>query len=107
MYLSLGDLWLDCWPGLTLSSITEQVHNDGTLGDSLINVEEVLSWNPSILLSVLPRLSVLSYTNNNVETIITHVQGLSMSLRTVTNDGHCVIFEVLLESDISTEIQKW
>jgi hypothetical protein len=53
-YLSLGDLGLDCWPGLTLSSITEQVHDDGTLGDSLINIEEVLSWDPAILLSIFP-----------------------------------------------------
>ena len=53
-YLSLGDLGLDCGPGLALGSVTEQVHDDGTLGDSLINIEEVLSWNPAVLLSILP-----------------------------------------------------
>lgn len=53
-YLSLGDLGLDCWPGLTLSSITEEVHDDGSSGDSLVNLEESLSWDPSIFLGILP-----------------------------------------------------
>lgn len=53
-YLSFGDLGLDSRPGLGLSSITEQVHDDGTLGDGLIDIEEVLSWDPAILLGVLP-----------------------------------------------------
>jgi hypothetical protein len=53
-YLSLGDLRLDSGPGLRLGSVTEQVHDDGTLGDGLIDIEEVLSWNPAILLGVLP-----------------------------------------------------
>jgi len=53
-YLSLGDLWLDGWPGLALGSITEQVHDDGTTGDGLIDLEEGLAWYPAILLSILP-----------------------------------------------------
>jgi len=52
--LALGDLGLNCWPGLALSSITEQVHDDCTLGDGLINLEKVLAWHPTILLSILP-----------------------------------------------------
>lgn len=94
--LSLGELGLDCWPCLTLSGITEQVHDDGSLGDGLINLEEGLAWHPAVLLSVLPRLTVLSDTDDDVETLITHVQGLGVSLRTVSNDGHCVILEVFL-----------
>lgn len=52
--LSLGDLGLDRRPGLALGSITEQVHDDGTPGDGLIDIEEVLSWNPAVLLGILP-----------------------------------------------------
>jgi hypothetical protein len=54
MYLSLGDLRLDVRPGLGLGSIGEEVHDDGTTGDGLIDLEEVLALNPSILLSLLP-----------------------------------------------------
>jgi hypothetical protein len=53
-YLSLGDLGLDGRPSLALGGIREQVHDDGTLGDSLVNFEKVLAWDPAILLSVLP-----------------------------------------------------
>jgi len=53
-YLALGQLRLDGRPGLTLSSITEQVHDNGTLGDSLINIEQVCAWNPTILLCFFP-----------------------------------------------------
>ena len=95
-YLSLGDLGLDSWPSLTLSSIREQVHDDGALGDSLINIEEVLSRNPAILLSILPRLTILPHTDNNVESIVAHVQGLGMALRSVADNGHCVILEKFL-----------
>jgi len=96
VYLSLGDLGLDSRPGLTLGSIGKQVHDDGTLGDGLVDLEESLSWNPAIFLGILPRLTVLSDTDDNLQSLITHVQRLGMSLRTVTNDGHCVILEVLL-----------
>jgi hypothetical protein len=95
-YLPLGDLGLDCWPGLALSSITEQVHDDGTPGDGLVDVEKVLARDPAVLLGVLPRLTVFPHADDDVETIVTHVQGLGMALRSVPNDGHCVIFEVFL-----------
>jgi hypothetical protein len=47
-YLALGQLWLDRWPGLTLSSIAEQVHDNSAFADSLIHFEKVLSWDPAI-----------------------------------------------------------
>jgi hypothetical protein len=53
-YLALGDLGLDGGPGLALGGITEQVHDDGTSGDGLIDLEEGLAWHPAILLGVLP-----------------------------------------------------
>lgn len=47
-YLALSQLWLDCWPGLTLSSIAKQVHDDSAFANSLIHLEKVLSWDPAI-----------------------------------------------------------
>jgi hypothetical protein len=82
MYLSLGDLWLDVWPGLGLGSIGEEVHDDGTAGDSLVDIEEVLALNPSILLSLLPRLSSLADTDNHVQTLISGIKTLTVSLGT-------------------------
>jgi len=82
MYLSLGDLWLDVWPGLGLGSIGEEVHDDGTAGDSLVDIEEVLAFNPSILLSLLPRLSSLADTDNHVQTLISGIKTLTVSLGT-------------------------
>jgi len=84
-------------PCLGLSSITEQVHDDGTLGDSFVNLEQVLSLDPSILLSLLPRLSVLSYTDDDVQAVVAEVETLSVTLRTVTDECESVILEVFLE----------
>ena len=68
------------WPGLRLGSIGEEVHDDGTTGDSLINLEEVLALNPSILESLLPGLSTLANTDNDVETLIAGVKTLTVTL---------------------------
>ncbi len=79
-----------------MSSITEQVHDDGALGDRLFDPEEVLAWDPAILLCVLPRLAILSNTDDYIQTLITHVQRLGMALRPVPDDRHRVILEVFL-----------
>jgi hypothetical protein len=84
-------------PCLGLSGITEQVHDDGTLGDSLVDLEQVLSFDPSVLLGLLPRLSVLSYTNDDVHAVVAEVKALSVTLRSVTDERESVILEVFLE----------
>ena len=53
-HLVLGEEGLDGGPGLGLGSIGQQIHDDGTLLDGLINVEQVLAGHPAILLSLLP-----------------------------------------------------
>lgn len=70
------------WPGLGLGSIGEEVHDDGTAGDSLVDLEKVLALNPSILLSLLPRLSSLADTDNDVQTLISGIETLTVSLGT-------------------------
>lgn len=65
-YLALGYLGLDSGPGLALRSITEEVHDDGTLADGLVDLEEVLARHPAVLYRILPGLAVLSDTNDDV-----------------------------------------
>lgn len=84
-YLALGDLRLDRWPCLTLCGITEQVHNDCTAVDSLIDVKQVRARNPAILLSFFPRRAVLSHTNNDVQAVVTQIETLTVALRAVAN----------------------
>lgn len=95
-YLALGEQWLDAWPGLALSSITEEVHDDGTLLDSLIDVEEVLAGYPTILLSLFPACAVLPHTDNDIETVVAEVQALAVTLRAVTDEGEGIVLEVVL-----------
>lgn len=60
--LALCELGLDIWPGLGLGCVREEVHDDSSLADSLINPEKVLSWDPAVLDGFFPRITILSYT---------------------------------------------
>lgn len=53
-YLALGQLGLDGRPGLTLSSIAEEIHDDRALANGFIDLKEILAGNPAILYRVLP-----------------------------------------------------
>lgn len=70
---------LDGGPSLGLSSIGEKVHDDGTSGDGLIDLEQVLSWNPAILNGILPRLTVLSDTDNDIHAVVTEIETLAVT----------------------------
>ena len=96
-YLALNELGLDGGPSLRLGSVGEKVHDNGTAANGLVDIEQVLAGNPAILLSVLPGLSVLSDTNNDVESVVTEVKTLTVTLRTVTNEGQSIVLEVLKE----------
>lgn len=102
-YLALGDEGLDGGPGLGLGGIGKEVHDDGTLVDSLINLEEVLAGDPAVLDGVVPRLSVLADTNDNIKAIVTEVKALAVTLGAVADEGEGVILEVFLsrESQVS------
>jgi hypothetical protein len=89
-------LGFDGGPGLALSGITEEVHDDGAPGDGLIDLEEVLAGNPAVLLRILPRLTVLSYTNDDVQAVVAEVQALTVALGTVADQSECVVLKVFL-----------
>lgn len=94
--LSLGDLGLDVGPGLGLGSIGQQVHDDGTLADGLVDLEEVLARHPAILDGVLPGLALLSDSDDDVQAVVTQVKTLAVTLGTVADQGEGVVLEVFL-----------
>jgi hypothetical protein len=81
-------------PDSLLESIRKQVHDNGSLLGGFQDGEQVLSGNPSFLNSLLVGLT-LTLTNDNVDTVITEVESLSTTLRTITKDGNGVILEGL------------
>lgn len=99
--LALGDKRSNLVPGLRLSGVGEKVHDDGTLVDGLRDVEESLSGNPTVLLSLLPRLTTLSHTDNDLKAVVTGVEGLTVTLRAIADHGKSVILEVATGCRIS------
>lgn len=95
-YLALGELWLDVWPGFGLRSVGKEVHDDGSLGDGLVDVKEVLALNPTILCCLFPAGAALAHTNNDIEPVVAEVEPLSVALRAVSDEGECVVLEVVL-----------
>ena len=83
-------------PRKTLSGIAQQVHDDCALLDRLINIKEVRSRYPSILLCIFPALAVLPHANDNIKTVVAKVQALAVALRAVANEGKSVVLEVVL-----------
>ena len=94
-YLAL-EVGLDGGPCLGLSGIGEEVHDNGGLANGLVDIEQVLARNPAILHGVLPRGTVLSYTDDDVEAVVTEVETLAVTLRAVADEGEGVVLEVLL-----------
>lgn len=117
--LALGDEGGELGPGLRLGGVGKEVHDDGTSADGLLDGEEGLSRNPSVLLRLLPaaknrcgttnqslenrqmsverrnvRLSTLSDTDDDLDTLVSSVETLTVTLRTVTDHGKGVILEV-------------
>lgn len=89
------------WPRLALCGIGEKVHDDGALADCLVHLEKILAWDPAILYGLLPALTILSDTNNDIETVVTEVKTLTVTLRTVSDQGEGVILEVFLFHKVS------
>ena len=95
-YLALGEHGLDARPGLLLGGVTEQVHDDGTLLDGLVNLEKVDAGLPAILDGLLPAGAVFSDTNDDVEAVVAEVEALAVTLGAVADEGEGVVLEVLL-----------
>jgi len=95
--LALGDKRADLGPCLGLGSIGEEVHDDGTTVNGLLDAEESLSGDPTILDGLSPGLAVLADTDNDVEAVVAGVEALTMTLRTVADEGKSIVLEVVLK----------
>jgi hypothetical protein len=95
--LALGDERSNGGPGLGLGSVGEEVHDDGTSVDGLLDGEESFAGNPTILNGLPPGLAILADTDDDIETIVAGVQTLAVALRTVANEGEGIVLEVVLE----------
>lgn len=65
-HLILGQLGLDCGPCFTLRRIAKQIHDYRTLGYRLVDIEQIPAWYPAIVLSLVPRRTILSHTDNDI-----------------------------------------
>lgn len=92
--LVLGDQRLDLVPSLTLGGIAQQVHDDRSSTDGLLDGEQGLSLDPTVLLGLFPRFTALSDTDDDLQAVVTGVEGLAVALGTVTDHGEGVILEV-------------
>lgn len=106
-YLALGDLGLNVGPGLRLRGVGEEVHDDRAARDGLVDLEEVLAGNPAILDGVLPRLAILTDTDNDVEAVVAEVEALAVALRTVADEGEGIVLEVVLPSTRVRRKANW
>jgi hypothetical protein len=52
---------------------------------------------PTIRHRLLPTLTILTDTDNDVKTIITSIQTLAMSLRAVPDKGQGIVLEIVLQ----------
>lgn len=93
--LVLGQQWLQRAPCLGLRSVGKQVHDVGTLLDGLLDLEQVLAWHPAVLDGGLPGGTVLTDTDDDVQTVVSHVQTLAVTLGTVADQRKGVVGEVL------------
>lgn len=64
---------------------------------NLNNVVRCLDTHPSVLHSLLPTLTVLANTNDDVKTVVTGIQALTVALRPIPDESKGIIFEVVLE----------
>ena len=97
-HLALGDHGLQARPGLLLGGVTEQVHDNGTLLHSLVNLEKVDAGLPAILDGLLPAGTVFPDTDNDVQAVVAEVEALAVALGAVADEGEGVVLEVLLEN---------
>jgi hypothetical protein len=97
-HLALGEHGLEVRPGLLLGGVTEEVHDNGSLLHSLVNLEEVDAGLPAILDGLLPAGTIFPDTDNDVQAVVAKVEALAVTLGSVADHGHSVVLEVFLQA---------
>lgn len=95
--LALGEEGLDSGPSLRLGGIGEEVHDDGTLLNGGVDIEQVLAGDPAVLDGLLPRSTILTDTDDDVQALVTQVKTLTVTLGTVTDESKGIVLEELVE----------
>ena len=96
-HLALRQQRFDTRPRLALRGIAEQIHDNSSLLDCLMDVEKIRARDPAILNGLFPRGTILSNPNYDVQAVVAEIQTLAVALGTVTDEGEGVIFEVILQ----------
>ena len=81
-------------PDGNLGRIGNQVLDDGTLLAGLLNLEEVHARHPAVGHGLVKGLA-LALANDDVETVVFQVQGLSGALYAIADDGDNFVLEHL------------
>jgi len=50
-----------------------------------MHLKEVLAWYPTVLLSLLPGCTILPDANDDIQTIITEIETLTMTLGAISD----------------------
>ena len=110
-HLALGEHGLEVGPGLLLGGVTEEVHDNGSLLDSLVDLEEVYAGLPAVLDGLLPGSTIFPDTDNDVQAVVAEVEALAVTLGAVADEGEGVVLEVLLEGGqsriFSEPLMRW
>lgn len=113
--LALCDERRNGGPSLRLCGVRKKVHDDGSAVDGFLDGEEGFAWyllktsererevrkgrtDPAVLECLLPTLAVLADTDDDIETVVTGIQALAMTLGAIADEGEGVVFEVVVES---------
>ena len=95
-YLPLHQLRLNSRPRLTLRGITQQIHNNRSSLNRLVDIKEVRARHPTVLLGFFPAGAVLSHADDDVEAVVAEVETLAVALGAVADEGESVVLEVIL-----------
>jgi len=71
-----------------------------------MHLEEVLARYPAVLLSLLPRSTILSDANDDIQAVVTEIQALAMTLRAISDQCKSIVLEIILEMGVSTSITQ-
>ena len=94
--LALGQERLDFRPLLDLCGIRHEEHDNRSLFGGFLKRKERLSRNPSILDGTRPRavrLIRFALADNDIESVVTHIQGLCRPLNAITENRNRLLLQ--------------
>ena len=84
-----------------MRGVAQEVHDDGALLNSFLHFEKVGPCYPAVLLRLFPACAIFPYTNDYIETVVTEIEPLTVTLRAVADEREGIVFEVVLHGGVS------